>query len=194
MAPSPGHLRGLWACSLLGGALLQPLVEVKPVPTCRLPPPLNHHQRRAVARRARPLPSFRDLPWDLTAAWWTRPTPRFRRRRRQLFPEAASGSERLRRRRGLLGVRVGEASNPGPPAPGTPIHPAIRAAGARERSCRGSSSRASMEVDAPPPQPTRVFCPVPSCPCADPRKTAALGVSALPSPPWLWTALRQGEA
>ena len=81
---------------------------------------------------------------------------------------------RLRRRWGLRGVRVGEAANPGPPAPGTPLHPAIQ----RHRSCSPQDEpRASRRRVAEPAAPVRCFCPVP----------------VLLSGAWLWGMAMQPE-
>ena len=52
----------------------------------------------------------------------------------------------------------GEAAHPGPPAPGTPV------GGERQRERSPPRGAASMHVD------TRVYCPVPGCPCSDPLR------------------------
>ena len=58
----------------------------------------------------------------------------------------------------LRGIRVGEAAHPGPPAPGMPV------GGERQRERSPPRRAASMHVD------TRVYCPVPGCPCSDPLR------------------------
>jgi truncated hemoglobin YjbI len=79
---------------------------------------------------------------------------------------------RLRRRSGLRGVRVGEAANPGPPAPGTPLHPAIQ----RHRPCSPQDEpRASRRRVAEPAAPVRCFCPVPGCGHGDAARASGWG-------------------
>ena len=61
----------------------------------------------------------------------------------------------------MRACRIGEAANPGPPAPGTPVGGERGSARERERSPasgRGAPSR------------QRLFCPVPGCLCADPTR------------------------
>lgn len=65
------------------------------------------------------------------------------------------------------GCRIGEASNPGPAAPGTPVGGERGAARRRDRS----ASPRAMVVDSPP-APHRLYCPVPGCPSADPSRAA----------------------
>ena len=93
--------------------------------------------------------------WDPLLPWRPRVKAFFPRRRGRLFHRRTAVGPRRARWRGWpqRGCRIGEATNPGPPLPGTPIggdRPA------RERS---------------PPRPAqRVFCPVPCCPCSDARR------------------------
>ena len=98
-------------------------------------------------------------------------------RRWQVARPCSWACRRMRRRHGLLGVRVSEAGNPGPSTtaqPGTPIHPAIARAGGRQRSStprspRGRAAAAGSDMDVAAP---RVYCPVAGCPCSDPARTA----------------------
>jgi hypothetical protein len=80
-------------------------------------------------------------------------------------PFVASVSGRVGRRRcGFAGCRVGEASNPGPPSPGTPL------GGERQPMAVDASGSSGRERSPPPGQrsPDRVFCPVPGCPASMP--------------------------
>ena len=61
------------------------------------------------------------------------------------------------------GKRIGEAANPGPPAPGTPV------GGERPYGRRPLEERPLMDVDSGG-NAGRVYCPVPACPCGDPRR------------------------
>ena len=68
--------------------------------------------------------------------------------------------------------RIGEAANPGPPAPGTPLG----GERPRQRSLSPRSPRpaqvSAMDVDGRGPHSgSRVFCPVPGCPCSVPSHT-----------------------
>ena len=138
----------------LGGALPD-----RPSPACRpgqaaLPPLIGRKDRRQLTRAlnttthvapwpdlAAPLP----ICWQPRRAHWVPRRPRQARRRR------------LRRRCGFAVLRVGEATNPGPPQPGTPV------GGERPRRMDLDSPRERSPARNAPP---RVFCPVPSCPCS----------------------------
>jgi hypothetical protein len=70
------------------------------------------------------------------------------------------------------GQRIGEAANPGPGAPGTPLG----GERPRQRSLSPRSPRpaqvSAMDVDGRGPHSgSRVFCPVPGCPCSVPSHT-----------------------
>ena len=94
----------------------------------------------------RPSPACRPVQAALPRrAHWVPRRPRQARRRR------------LRRRCGFAALRVGEATNPGPPQPGTPV------GGERPRRMDLDSPRERSPARNAPP---RVFCPVPSCPCS----------------------------
>ena len=111
--------------------------------------------------------------WSPLAGFGPAPRPSLRRRRhRQLFRRKVVCWTRTVVRsphwsgRPNCGVRFGEADNPGPVAPGTPLG-GERPAPAHRRRPRSPG----MDVDADAAAPAaRVFCPVPSCPCSDPRK------------------------
>ena len=121
-----------------------------------------------------------EVDGNLCGGLWHTPRPAIKWRRcRRLFEAQrrcwCNRGRRVRHRCGWLGLRVGEASKPGPGSPGTPIHPAIVRAGARQRSTSPRSPRrqppaSPMDVD-PAPAP-RVYCPVAGCPCSDPARTA----------------------
>ena len=102
----------------LGGALPD-----RPSPACRpvqaaLPPLIGRKDRRQLTRalntttHVAPWPDLAvPLPicWQPRRAHWVPRRPRQARRRR------------LQRRCGFAALRVGEATNPGPPQPGTPV-------------------------------------------------------------------------
>ena len=80
--------------------------------------------------------------------------------------------QRLRRRWGYRGVRVGEALHPGP-SPGTPLHPAIGRG--RSPSPPDDDPRPLRRRVAPPPDVVRCFCPVPGCGHADATRARGWG-------------------
>lgn len=90
---------------------------------------------------------------------------RFHRRSRHLHRR----TPRLRRWRGwpLRGRRIGEASHPGPPMPGTPVG----SERAQQRRRDRSGSPDTMAVDGVGAA-CRPYCPVAGCPCADPSRAA----------------------
>ena len=94
------------------------------------------------------------------------PTPSWRRHRAAWVPRHPPHRrvQRLRRRCSFAGCRVGEASNPGPPSPGTPL------GGERQPMAVDASGSSGRECSPPPGQrsPDRVFCPVPGCPASMP--------------------------
>lgn len=81
--------------------------------------------------------------------------------------------QRLRRRWGYRGVRVGEALHPGPPIPGTPLHPAIargRSPSPADDDARPLRRRVAQQADV-----VRCFCPVPGCGHADAARASGWG-------------------
>ena len=111
-------------------------------------------------------PAARQRPLQ-TSVWCLRPiVPRFpcRRPRRLFEQQRRTWGQGLCARQRWSGwpsraCRIGEASHPGPPAPGTPV------GGERPRRRQRSPS---MELD--PVGPARVYCPVQCCPCSDPAR------------------------
>lgn len=100
-----------------------------------------------------PRPVVQDplLPWRRLPVRWHRRTACPRPQRRQAW---AGWPQR--------GRRIGEAQNPGPLLPGTPV--------GRERSPPRRS------------QPPQLFCPVPTCPCSDAARARGWATVA---PCWL---------
>ena len=146
MAPSPGWLA--W-CLLLCGSHVR-LVGLGPVVPTRMQarcpvvlPTINRRERRHLTQAL-------NQTWSSVATSPISSWALLHRHGRQHHPKQRfTWLQRLRRRCGLTGVRVGEASHPGPEDPSQP---------------------SAMEVDA---GLARVFCPVPGCPCAD--RTRARG-------------------
>ena len=126
----------------------------------------SHHQRRQLTSILLQAWACSALPLDPML-----PSIRWRRRRACWVPRRGRGRvrRRLRRRTGFIGIRVGEASNPGPPAPGTPVggerQPMVVDAsgpGAREQLARlsgfsalflGAPPLLRLAVAGPPTQP-----------------------------------------
>ena len=77
----------------------------------------------------------------------------------------------LRRTWGYRGVRVGEARLPGPPAPGSPLHPAIQRCRAHSPDSGGERHPLRRRV-AEPGVAVRCFCPVPGCGHGDAMRAA----------------------
>ena len=77
----------------------------------------------------------------------------------------------LRRTWGYRGVRVGEARYPGPPAPGSPLHPAIQRCRAHSPDSGGDRHPLRRRV-AEPGVAVRCFCPVPGCGHGDAMRAA----------------------
>ena len=107
-----------------------------------------------------------------------------RRRLRRLFERQRANwhrrSPRLQRWGGwpLRAQRVGEASHPGPPAPGTPLggERPYPTGAARRRACPESPhGHDPMQVDGGVAAQGRVYCPVRGCPCGDSRGQAFQG-------------------
>ena len=118
----------------------------------------SHYQRRQLTSILLQAWACSALPLDPML-----PSIRWCRRRACWVPRRGRGRvrRRLRRRTGFIGIRVGEASNPGPPAPGTPV------GGERQPMVVDASGPGSRERSPPAAHRTeRVFCPVPGCPAA----------------------------
>ena len=113
-----------------------------PAPT---PPSCPSQHVPRIGRRAR-----RKLTNALNAAWSGIRMP----------SSLPARQQRLRRRWGYRGVRVGEALHPGL-SPGTPLHPAIGRG--RSPSPADDEARPLRRRVAPPPDVVRCFCPVPGC-------------------------------
>lgn len=155
MAPSPGWFAWL---GLFFAALDSGLLHIIDHPACAHPdirPVLLHAVGRQERKRfthalnhtwASCTPSTEYVLGS--GLWHFRRSPSFPRRgRRHLHPkQRVTWDRRLYRRCGFAGVRLGEASHPGPdPSP----------------------SQSAMEVDEGQPALARVFCPVTGCPHAD---------------------------
>lgn len=157
------RLRSVWALvpvaflatGCLGHLSWEPpaLSPSQPRSTDRPPAGCNRRQRAALTKELHQLwgkpctqPCIQLGVWRPAAVVW-------RRRRGRLIT-------RNPRWKGwpLRGIRVGEAAHPGPPAPGMPV------GGERQRERSPPRGAASMHVD------TRVYCPVPGCPCSDPLR------------------------
>ena len=178
MAPSPGAswlwlahlvallaLRGLPSAGLLCPSFTPDADKHRaPGLLSQLPGPANRQQRKRLTPAL--LVAWATCPAPL--ATWGRalPTPSWRRHRAAWVPRRPPHRrvQRLRRRCGFAGCRVGEASNPGPPSPGTPL------GGERQPMAVDASGSSGRERSPPPGQrsPDRVFCPVPGCPASMP--------------------------
>ena len=169
MAPSPGRLLRSLCLLLLAGAnaALWGQAE-KPSSSEPASPPsatLGRKHRRA-------LTIFLNSSWcppsraGLTFLWPGHPPLhglRLHRRLRQLPTRRPHWQGWP-----LRGRRVGEAANPGPAAPGTPAGGERGSARDRERSPVGGRAFAS-----------RVYCPVPGCPCADAARAPGRATAAM---------------
>ena len=116
----------------------------------------SQHVPRIGRRARRKLTNALNIPWSgirMPSSW----PPR---------------QQRLRRRWGYRGVRVGEALHPGP-SPGTPLHPAIGRG--RSPSPPDDDARPLRRRVAPPPDVVRCFCPVPGCGHADATRASGWG-------------------
>ena len=138
----------------LGGALPdRPSLACRPGQAA-LPPLIGRKDRRQLTRALNTtthVAPWPDLAAPLPICWQPRRTHWVPRRPRQ------ARRRRLRRRCGSAALRVGEATNPGPPQPGTPV------GGERPRRMDLDSPRERSPARNAPP---RVFGPVPSCPCS----------------------------
>ena len=178
MAPSPGAswlglthlvallaLRGLPSAGLLCPSFTPDADKHRaPGLLSQLPGPANRQRRKRLTPAL--LVAWATCPAPL--AMWGRalPTPSWRRHRAAWVPRRPPHRrvQRLRRRCGFAGCRVGEAFNPGPPSPGTPL------GGERQPMAVDASGSSGRECSPPPGQrsPDRVFCPVPGCPASMP--------------------------
>eukprot|EP00435_Cladocopium_sp_Y103_P010415 s1451_g2.t1 len=123
-------------------------------------PPLGRHERRQLTRAlsqtwAAMAPSP-DLPLGF-GLWYRQPFSCFPcRASKHLHPkQRVTWDRRLQRRYDFAGIRVGEASHPGPPNSGSASTASL------------DQPPAAMEVDGGQPALARVFCPVAGCPDAD---------------------------
>ena len=110
-------------------------------PTWELQPAIGRHQRRLLTRILNSSCTREATAWDPVECLGPWSRPQLENRR----------------------PRIGEAANPGPPAPGTPV------GGERPYGRRPLEERPSMDVDSGG-NAGRVYCPVPACPCGDPRR------------------------
>ena len=146
MAPSPGWLA--WWLLLCGSHVrlvgLGPVLPTRMQARCPVVlPTINRRERRHLTQAL-------NQTWSSVATSPISSWALLHRHGRQHHPKQRfEWLQRLRRRCGLTGVRVEEASHPGPEDPSQP---------------------SAMDVDA---GLARVFCPVPGCPCAD--RTRARG-------------------
>ncbi|CAE7486301.1 unnamed protein product, partial [Symbiodinium sp. CCMP2456] len=168
---SPRHLL-CWLVWLLRAAPALRRHEVGSMVPWR---PLNRHQRQEWTRCLSQAWTNTDVVEGAveTAPWlglWRPSEARLRHRRhRQLFLRRAPKPLLRGTWRGWpnRGRRIGEASNPGPVAPGTPL------GGERPPRRRQRDDPDRMEVEGaagPNASDRRVYCPVPTCPCSDPRR------------------------
>ena len=143
-----------WACQEGGHHFPATSEQLAPSSNTSLCP--SQHVPR-IGRRAR-----RKLTNALNAAWSGIRMP----------SSLPARQQRLRRRWGYRGVRVGEALHPGP-SPGTPLHPAIGRG--RSPSPADDEARPLRRRVAPPPDVVRCFCPVPGCGHADATRASGWG-------------------
>ena len=191
MAPDPGWLgRGLSALLILCGSCTA---------FCWAPPRkhaltgddwssclghCNRHQRRLLTEELGRLWAKRgqEVSCSALGGLWRPPQPCFPRRapRRLFAKQRANWGDHRSGRRQLWsgwperGRRIGEAANPGPPAPGTLVGGERPYPVADSRRRPREAEPANMAVDEVPANPvaSRVYCPVVGCPCADPAKAA----------------------
>ena len=164
MAPFVGFLWALLLTALRGSAVPGWLGPEDPPPNTTLGHSLPRFEQTGRKHR-------RALTISLNARWCQQRAPPPCHLLAGLLPPArlhwSKRARRLYPRRPrwpgwpMRACRIGEAANPGPPAPGTPVGGERGSARERERSPasgRGAPSR------------QRLFCPVPGCLCADPTR------------------------
>lgn len=174
MAPSPG---GGWRLLPLLGLLAAAGDEGFYVPPVLLSsdqghgpkqslPAANRHLRRRLTAELNDHCSQPRANCGPIGFLGVQPAHIYRHRRpRQLFRRkmswTAGGRSSTWRGLPMHGCRIGEAKNPGPGAPGTPV--------GGERG-PAASSRRRPRSPSPPGDGRRIYCPVPGCPCADPAR------------------------
>ncbi|CAL1143640.1 unnamed protein product [Cladocopium goreaui] len=150
MAPSPGVLLSVVGLLLTGPGWTDNEAAWAP----RAPAPTSPTWAWGVHRQSLPAPIGRRTRRRLTTALNT------------MWAGRGLGSPAwkrpLRRTWGYRGVRVGEARHPGPPAPGSPLHPAIQRCRAHSPDSGGDRHPLRRRV-AEPGVAVRCFCPVPGC-------------------------------
>ncbi|CAE7483229.1 unnamed protein product [Symbiodinium natans] len=196
MAPSPGWQRNLLlrlvllaaSCGRLGAAGV-PVGFREVDEDRRLSPdlgPANRRARQLLTAQLNDRWALRALPApSCMFGTGCQAVPSFPRRRlRRLFERQRANwhrrSPRLQRWGGwpLRAQRVGEASHPGPPAPGTPLggeRPYPTGAARRRARPESPHGHDPMQVDGGVAAQGRVYCPVRGCPCGDSRGQAFQG-------------------